>query len=305
MTIVLLGPQRTPSLDAVVQSLDLDGQIATITAGWQEREPDDEELDDQLDGYGANLSLYARWLDVQDRDPEFAAAEQQLRALLDEVQQLYLLRLDHSLRAVYDIQRSSQTGPLCADALAEGIEAVRALDEQHLRRISGVHAEFYDTWPPHERPIIAEHRAAVSRILADSAAVVVTGGHVGVLVTAMHLFNVAAALAVPVIAWSAGAMALTDRVVLFHDRSVLGPGNAELYGRGLSLLRGVVPLPYASHRLLLEDAARMSVFARRFAPAHCVLLEAGSRVDTDEAGACPIGTRVLDADGRVTVLEAS
>jgi hypothetical protein len=303
--IVLLGPQRTPALDAVVQSMDLDGRFATITAGWQEREPDDEELDDQLDGRSVNLSLYARWLDVQERDREYADADRRLREVLDDAQQLYLLRLDHALRAVYDIQRRNGSGQLHADTVTEAIEAVRALDEQHLARISDVHEEFYDRWPPHDRPVIAQHRAAVARLLHDTAALVVPGGHVGVLVTAMHLFNVAASLDAPVIAWSAGAMALTDRIVLFHDRSVHGPGNAEVYGRGLSLLRAVVPLPHASGRLLLDDTARMSVFARRFAPAHCVLLEAGTRVATDSEGACPVGTRVLCEDGRVVVLAAA
>jgi len=303
--VILLGPQRTPALDAVVHSMDLDGQIATITAGWQEREPDDEELDDQLDGRGVNLSLYERWLDVQERDQEFAAAERRLRALLDDVQQLYLLRLDHGLRAVYDVQQHGDPAPLHANAVTEAIEAVRVLDEQHLERISDVHNQFYQRWPPHERPVIAHHRAEVARLLEDTAALVITGGHVGVLVTTMHLFNVSAALDAPVIAWSAGAMALTDRIVLFHDRAVQGPGNPELYGRGLSLLRGVVPLPHASGRLLLEDGARMSVFARRFAPARCVLLEAGTRVDTDSEGSCPVGTRVLATDGRVSVLEAA
>jgi len=304
-SVILLGPQRTPALDAVVHSMDLDGRFATITAGWQEREPDDEELDDQLDGRGVNLSLYARWLDVLERDQEFAEAERRLRAVLDDVQELYLLRLDHGLKAVYDVQRRRDPRPLAADALTEAIDAVRALDEQHLARISDVHAEFYQRWPPHDRPAITHHRAAVADLLHDTAALIVAGGHVGVLVTAMHLFNVAASLEAPVIAWSAGAMALCEQIVLFHDRSVQGPGNAEVYGRGLSLLRGVVPLPHASGRLLLEDADRMSVFARRFAPAHCVLLEAGTRVDTGSDGSCPVGTRVLDVDGRVAVLEAA
>ena len=123
----------------------------------------------------------------------------------------------------------------------------------------------------------------------------------GVLADALHLFNVAAALRSPVIAWSAGAMALTDRIVLFHDRAPQGPGHPEVYGSGLAVLRNVVPLPHARARLLLDDAPRMAVFARRFAPARCVLLENGTRVDTDSDGGCPPGTRVLAEDGRVTI----
>ena len=89
------------------------------------------------------------------------------------------------------------------------------------------------------------------------------------LAEVLHLFNVAAALRSPVIAWSAGAMALADRIVLFGDRSAHGPGHPEVYGSGLSVVRDVVLLPHAKARLLLDDAPRMAVFARRFAPARC------------------------------------
>jgi hypothetical protein len=49
----------------------------------------------------------------------------------------------------------------------------------------------------------------------------------------------------------------------------------------------------------------MAIFARRFAPACCVLLENGTRMDTDRDGSCPPGTRVLAGDGHVTTLEAA
>ena len=100
-------------------------------------------------------------------------------------------------------------------------------------------------------------------------------------------------------------MALAERIVLFHGRSAHGPGHPEVYGSGLSVFHNVVPLPHARARLLLEDAPRMAVFARRFAPARCVLLDNGTRMDTDSDGRCPPGIRVLAADGRVTPLEAA
>ncbi len=128
----------------------------------------------------------------------------------------------------------------------------------------------------------------------------------GVLAEVLHLFNVAAALqstagGSPVIAWSAGAMALADRIVLFGDRSAHGPGHPEVFGSGLSVVRDVVLLPHAKARLLLDDAPRMAVFARRFAPARCLPLEAGTRVELSGEG-LPAGVRVLGEDGHVTSL---
>jgi hypothetical protein len=303
--VTLLGPQRRPTLDTVAASLRLDGPIATITAGWQEREPDDDALSQRLGSRDVNLALYRRWVEVQDRDPEFAVAERQLQGMLAEVQEIYLLRLDHALRAVYAVQRRSGDDHLRLGELAEAVAAVRDLDAAHLRRIGDVRAEFTRAWQPQDRPVIAEHCAAVAGVLSDAAALVVAGGHVGVLADALRVFNVAASLRSPVIAWSAGAMALTDRIVLFHDRSPQGFGHPEVYGSALSVLRNVVPLPHARARLLLDDAPRMAVFARRFAPARCILLENGTRIDTDSDGTCPPGTRVLAEDGRVTTLESA
>ena len=121
------------------------------------------------------------------------------------------------------------------------------------------------------------------------------------LAAALHVFDVAASLRSPVIAWSAGAMALTDRIVLFHDRAPQGPGHPELYGRGLSVLSGVVALPHARR----AAAARRPATDGRLRPQvrTCPLYAPGegTRVDpTRTAARVRRGTRVLAEDGRVT-----
>ena len=301
MRVILLGPQRRPTVDAAIRSLSLAGPVATITAGWQEREADDGELQALLGGRAVGLSLHARWLDVQERDPEYAVAERGLQGELGELADLYLLRLDYALQAVYALQHRT-AGP-AGSALAEAVAAVRALDALHLERVNEVRGEFFDRMRPHERPVIAAHRASVAGVLDSATALIIAGGHVGVLAEVLHLFNVAALLRSPVIAWSAGAMALTDRIVLFGDRSASGPGHPEVYGSGLSVVRDVVVLPHAKARLLLDDAPRMAVFAQRFAPAVCVVLEAGTRVElSDGSAGLPAGARVLGEDGHVTAL---
>jgi peptidase E len=319
VNVILLGPQRRPAVDHVARSLglfDSAGRFATVTAGWQEREPDDGELNALLGGRGVGLELYRRWLDVQERDPEYAAASRALQGVLDELQDLYLLRLDYALQAVYALQHRTAGDQLrgtmvarVAAPVAEAIAAVRSLDAAHLAHLNEVRGEFFDRLQPHDRPVIASHRAAVADLLGSAAALVIAGGHVGVLAEVLHLFNVAAALHAeaegsPVIAWSAGAMALADRIVLFGDRSPQGPGHPEVYGSGLSVVRDVVLLPHARARLLLDDAPRMAVFAQRFAPARCVLLEAGTRVELSDDGerVFPPGTRVVNEDGRVTAV---
>ena len=292
-----------------------------MTAGWLEREGDDGELHALLGGRTVGLSLYTRWLDVQERDPEYAAASRELADVLAELADLYLIRLDYALQAVYALQRralsdrlgvsrvasrvappftSPEASPV-ASPVAEAVAAVRALDAAHLAHVNEVRGEFFDRLRPHDRPVIASHRSAVADVLGSAAAVIIAGGHVDVLAEVLHLFNVAAALRSPVIAWSAGAMALADRIVLFGDRSAHGPGHPEVYGSGLSVVRDVVLLPHARTRLLLDDTLRMAVFASRFSPSLCVLLDAGSRVEFSDSGPAdlPADTRVLASDGHV------
>jgi hypothetical protein len=295
--ITLLGPQRRPRVDSVVRSLGLTGPFATVTAGWQEREADDGELDQLLGGRSVNLRLYARWNEVSERDPEFAAANLRRQEIVAELSELYVIRLDQAATAVFALLRHGGTPGVLEPVLREAEQVVRDLDAAQCARIDEVNAEFFAAYPPHERESIAVARAAVAATLGECAAFVMTGGHVGVLSDVLHLFNLAAMLELPIVTWSAGAMALTERIVLFHDRSAHGPASAEVFERGLGLVKGVVALPAAHRRLHMEDQGRMSLFARRFAPARSLVLEAGDRVDLTEDGRLPKGAPILSWQG--------
>ena len=56
--------------------------------------------------------------------------------MLAALQELYLLRLDYALQAVYAVQRRSGPASASGDALGEAVEAVRELDAAHLRRVN-------------------------------------------------------------------------------------------------------------------------------------------------------------------------
>lgn len=304
--VTLLGPQRRPTVDRVVQSLDVRGPIATITAGWQDRESDDGELVSLLGGRGDNLRLHARWLDVLERDREYAAAEREHRAVLDDLQQLYLVQLDHAVRATFAVAKRPGGRPrTTAMALEDALAMVRLIDSTHVARVREVHHAFYDAWRPQEREEIARHREEVRGVLSAAECLVVTGGHVGELLRVMHLFHVAPDLPGRIVAWSAGAMALTTRVVLFHDGAAQGPAQAEVLDEGLGVVAGLVLFPHARRRLRTGDLVRMSVLARRFAPATCVVLDDGVRVDLGPEGELPADARVIGTDGRIVEVRAA
>jgi hypothetical protein len=293
MSLTLLGPQRRPTLEPVARAYGPEVRFATVTAGWEEREADDAELDGLLGGRSVNLGLHRRWHDVLDGDHELATAAVDHRAVLDELQDLYAIRLDHAVRAVEAIQRSSGRPRTRAAALADAEAALRLLDEQHLRRVATAQADFEAAWRPAERPAVAAHRAEVAALIAGAGALVVAGGHVGVLLRLLAVFGVAATPPPAVIAWSAGAMALTDRVVLF------GSGPAEAYAAGVGLLPGAVLFPHFRRRLPVDDPVRLGVLARRFAPARCVVLDDGVRIDVGPDGELPADARVIGPNGHV------
>jgi hypothetical protein len=304
--VTLLGPQRVATAArAAVRELMPEGSIAAVNAGWQERESNDAELDEVLGGRMRNLGLHRRWRDLHDRDPEFAAAERRLDDLLDELQALYVVRLQHAMAAIDAVRRRREQPAVQEEALADAIRAVQALDEWHLRSVRDTRAEFRRAFRPGERSVITEHRAQVAAIVADSSGLVIAGGHVGVLLRTLRVFALDKIAKPPLIAWSAGAMALAERVILYHDMAPQGPGNAEVYAEGLGTYSGVLPFPHAKRRLRLTDEDHVGLMARRFAPWKCLLLADGARIDLVDGAALPTGARTLDPGGGISTVEAA
>jgi hypothetical protein len=302
--VTLLGPQRRPTVDQVVGSVDDGASLATVTAGWQERESADEELDALLAGRSVNLTLYRRWLDVQERDPEFALAEVAHQSVLEELRLLHLVQLESALDAMSTLgHRTGKDPKVLAAALSDADAVVRLIDDRHASRIHDVNAEFSASHRVEDRPTVAEHRASVRALLEPAAGIVLAGGHVGVLLRLLELFDVRPAGSQTVIAWSAGAMALTEKVVLFHDRAPQGPAPPEIYADGLAVVREAVLLPHARRRLRVDDPMRLAAMSRRFAPARCVVLDDGVRLDLSPNGGLPPDTRVISADGRILTLQ--
>ncbi|MET0523640.1 MAG: hypothetical protein ABWZ91_02495, partial [Nocardioides sp.] len=102
------------------------------------------------------------------------------------------------------------------------------------------------------------------------------------------------------VAWSAGAMAMTDRVVLYIDTGPLGVPGAEVWDRGAGRVHAVLARPLARRRLKLDDPMHARAFVRRFAPAACLLLDEGTQVEIGDDGKVPDDARVLTETGAAT-----
>ena len=303
-TTILLGPQRfTTTVGSTVRSLDISGRIAMVNSGWEERESDDAELAGHLDGRGVNLNLHHRMMDVLGKDAQVAAAALVFRDRMDELRAFYGIRLQAAIDAVHAVSRRTSlhaVGPVAEEA---AIEAVREVDRWYAGQLDELYGAARATAAQDGSGTVGWHRGEIGALLDECEAVVIAGGNVRTLLWTLRFFAVRLRPEQVVVAWSAGAMALSDEVVLFHDFAPLGVTAAEVHDRGLGRLPGVIALPHAKRRLRLDDHERMSVLARRFAEHRLLLLDDGAVVRfPDGATDLPAGARVIDRTGHVSVV---
>ncbi len=306
MHVILLGPQRLqPILNQAVADVDRKvgarGHLAVVTAGWEERELEIQELDEHVGGRARNLEIYHRVEDIFAKDPELLLAMRQRHDALRELQELYRVRLLHQVAAVTELAARPGRADLRQAAQAAALGAVRTLDAEHLDAAQHIHADFERRFVPSERPHVQRHQREIAHVLQECSILCIAGGHVGVLLHRLRLFDVLGLHGKrPIIAWSAGAMVCTERVVLFHDSPPQGQGSAEAYEFGFGCIPGVVALPHARRRLELDDPQRVARLAQRFAPSRAIALDERTRVDWDgKRLTVQPGTRGLHADGSV------
>ena len=297
--VALLGPQRfTPTLADAVDAAGVAGRLASITAGWQEREAEDVELHEHLGERTVNLRLYERTEAIFARDGDLFRAHRERQDRLRELQAIYRRRLAGLKQAAWQLLEASGDETLLAPERDDAVRAMARLDTHHLVRVAEIDAEFEARWRPRERSAVARHVREIESILAGCAGLAIAGGHVAILVNRLRLFGLADLVGGrAVFAWSAGAMAICRRVVLFHDSPPQGEGVAEVLASGLGLVRGVVALPHARRRLRLDDERRVALLARRFAPDRCLALDDGALLLFD-------GGRVRRAAGVRSLLAA-
>lgn len=306
--VVLLGPQRfTPTLGEAVTATGFDGRLASVTAGWQEREGEDLELHEHLGERTINLMLYARAEDAFERDPELFDAHRERQGKLRELQAIYRARLVPLREAARQLLEREGREELIAPEREDALAAVARLDAHHLSRIAAIDREFEQRVKPAERAAILHHQRAIARTLAKTNGFAIAGGHVAILINRLRLFDLGPTIAErPLFAWSAGAMAVAERIVLFHDTPPQGAGVPEVLENGLGAVRGVIPLPHARKRLRLDDRSRVALMARRFAPDLTLALDDGARVVfEDGAVRSAVGVWRLTTEGALEPLEAS
>jgi hypothetical protein len=128
--------------------------------------------------------------------------------------------------------------------------------------------------------------------------VAIAGGHVGVLLNRLRLFGIDELLGERALfAWSAGAMAVAERIVLFHDYPPQGGALPRCSKRGSDCARGLLPLPHARRRLRLDDPLRVALHRPPLRARPALAFDDGARLVLREG-------EIVDAVG-VSRLEVS
>jgi peptidase E len=279
-TIALLGLQHpTPDVGEVVRELGIKGPVALVRAGYQERESDDAELITALGAPAVNLTLHDRGNDVFKHAGEFTAAYQARQQRLRYMQSFYRTRLDGTEDAAKKISLRYVEPELLEQEEKVSVDLFRQLDNDHIERCQAVRRAFDKASPAGEVELVAKHRAEIRDLMATTDALVIAGGHVATLLNRLQLFDVLTNVGPkPIIAWSAGAMVLTDRIVLFHDFPPYGSDIAQVLDSGFGLVPGYIVLPDPRRRINLDAKDGIQRFARRMAPATCVAMDHGARL---------------------------
>lgn len=307
--VILLGPQRLrPTVIRAVEEVGVEGQIAAVTAGWQERECEVDELSEHLGRPVVQLELHRRAETLFLADHVYFEAYRARQEALRQLQELYRRRLGHVLDAAREVLAAEGPEELIEPERESALEIVRMLDRHHLERIQAIHRVYEPDLAPKHHPLLAEHQEEIRAQLAGCTALAIAGGHVLILLNRLRLFDIVGAIGPdkPVFAWSAGAMCCGRQIVVFHDSPPQGAGNAEVIETGLALYDDVLALPHARHRLRLEDPLRVTLLARRFTDMTCVAMDEGAMIRRVRGGwrAWP-ETRHLLENGTVEAILAA
>jgi len=304
---ILLGPQTPRSnIRAAVDSLKVEGPVVSITAGWRDSEGEIEDLQAELGRPMQDLMIYRRAEEVFAHEPELHRLQRERQDKLVELQGLYRIRLTGAMSAARKLMRAGGDPELLRLEQRAAISQVRALDRHHIRRIAAIHRQFDMRRAALDIPVASRQRDRVRQIVAGAGLILIAGGHVAVLLNRIRLFRLRELLSEkPVVAWSAGAMVLCERIVLFHDDAPQGKRDAEVLDQGLGIVKDYIPLPHARSRLDWSNASRMALFSRRFAPSTCCTLDNGSAIRIEGGRAVDVtGSFMVTRTGRKKELRA-
>ena len=313
--IHVLGPQDPiPNIADALKIHCPPGPVALISAGWRHDEDDIASLTRDIDREIYHLPLYEWFDELGGAEPELSGLHRMRRKQILAFKKVYHIQLQAALETWDNIRRLHRSKPsLYEEDEQLACQYLQEVDRNCLHRLEQIRADFTAIQQPwlHESvlPIFEEIAFTLSRCKS----VIITGGHAAILRNRLMFFGLQNLLhefvddGNHIYAWSAGAMALSNRMVLYHDDPPWGNGYPEVMDYGLGLLDQVIFFPHAKARLDLSDPSRIERLARRFSPDSCICIENGAHLIFTEFGLEDISKRRssfrLSSDGTKLAVE--
>ena len=182
-----------------------------------------------------DLRLYERAEAVFNQDAELHETHQRRQADLRRLQELYRVRLSHEKAAARELFAMNDDSEPMRSARRAALSAIRRLDAEHLKAIRRIHLRWDSQLGIRTRPVLARQLAELEHLVEKARVVCLAGGHVAVLLNRLRLFGLERLLRTrPVVAWSAGAMAVSERIVLSTTTRRRAPGMRSCSRQGLA-----------------------------------------------------------------------
>jgi hypothetical protein len=314
--IHILGSQKpNNNINTAIQLFCPKGDIAVISAGWRYDECELQTLQTLVKRKIRHIPLY-EWFDgLGSIEPELAGLHRMRQRRILAYKKTYQIHLDSALESWIQIQKLHRADPTTyQEDESDACKRVQEVDKQCMRRLTTIKNDFAAIGQPWLHETAFPLHQQIAEVLERCSALIITGGHVAILRNRLAFFGLEELLSKflldgkQIFAWSAGAMCLTDKIVLFHDSPPWGQGRTEILDSGMGLLPRTVLLPNASSRLDLQNPNRIERLARRFAPNISVCLENGAHLIFTEHGVYDHSAKrsafQLSVDGTKLALES-
>lgn len=308
--------------------------VVLVTAAWGAGEYGEGPIRQTLralglDGPVENLCAWHVWRAFLERRPDVARVHADVESAREQIRAFYVQRTNFEAELVREgvrLARARFPGfslgtlhgrePVRPDAVRTGaellaealgrelvasIEALVQNDERMLSALTGAEAQLLARTGLRLDPgWKAERERLEARILAADA-LIFFGGSPTKLLEPLRFFDLGPALletlrrGATVVATSAGALVLCERMIVFDDRN---PDpihrHFQLLDRGLGLVAGLQILPHCMDRIHTDDPDNLAYLARRFGDRLCVGLNEESYLLVELAAQRAVSAGRLD-----------
>jgi peptidase E len=173
-------------------------------------------------------------------------------------------------------RRRRQAAALHAVArLHQALATLEANDDHLVELLDEIEQRAFDASGLAYHPAWRAAQARLERRILSANTIMLFGGRLDRLLDALRFFRLRDALGealrrgAQIVAMSAGAMVLCERVIIYDDLAATRR-DFQLYDRGLALVRDIQLFPHCTERIQTDDPDNLAYLARRFRHHACV-----------------------------------